>query len=349
VVSIDSDATTLVNDSDSDCGKYRFHGKYLYLTYSQCALTEKAAFVDLFGKLLPEGARFFGGREEHKDGGINYHVVLALDKQVHWADARGRLALADDESGSLNISVLGPRQNVQQFLEDTRSHCEKDGDTFGLRIPLRNEASKEKKRKWDEIGEQSTKRAKLAKIKERFPKTFNRSFNNRKEAVLFEHDNEKPVDSFQMPSFIDQEFRIPPAVLSWEVDNLVKPSSGRPKSLLIVGDSRTGKSRLAQFIAARNGAFSEFDTEWNLDEYRGDQKCAVIHDMKKGFPYWRGVLGCQDRITVHGRYKGTTRLSWGVPSIWVCNDDNDPRLWNKGVKSYVERNCIVIEIRTRLY
>jgi hypothetical protein len=45
----------------------------------------------------------------------------------------------------------------------------------------------ERKRKWEEIGEEPTAKAKLAKVKEHFPKKFYYAFNNIRAAVAHEH------------------------------------------------------------------------------------------------------------------------------------------------------------------
>lgn len=318
-------------DSDGGRPPFSFNGRYLYLTYSQPPVVDKVDFERRFSALLPQGASYFGGRELREDGGLYYHVVVSLGERVHWKDARKILGVGGDGGGSFHIDKLAKGQSVRQFLEDRQACCDRAGDTFGSRISTKSEALKRKKRKSEEVGLQPARKAKLGVAKSG---TLNES--------------ETPSNSFRMPSYIDKEFRIPAAVLAWEKRYLVRPAGGRLKSLLIVGDTRKGKSRMAQFIASRNGAFSEFDTEWNLDEYRDGQRCAVFHDMKPGFKYWKEILGCQESFVAGGRYRAKRCLKWGVPSIWVCGKDIDPRRWRGGA-AFIHDNCIVVEVADKLY
>ena len=335
----------------SKLGGRRIRHRWVFLTYAQCSVSSKEDFEDSFQEMLDRNefdkATFYGCQERHKVEGIHYHVLVNFGWQPNWSfgHARQCLVVEGNECSSLNISIPRPRQNPAQFVENHVKYCEKEGDCFGKRPSLASEKVAERKRRWDEIGEQSSPEKKLKLLKEYFPNDFYKSFTNVKNAIDYEHSGEDNGRPYELPSFVDPaRFRVPDVILRWEVDNLICRQPGRAMSLLIVGDSRTGKSCLAEYIASRYGRFSLFDTEWNLEGYRPGHACAVFHDMKKGFPYWKGVIGCQADITVHGRYERTKRLSWGVPSIIVANYEDDPRTWSQEVATYISKNSVVYEV-----
>jgi hypothetical protein len=294
-------------------------------------------------------ATYYGCREHHETEGIHYHVLLYSGKQLNWSFkfARTRFVVEGNECHSLHIVTPRPKQNLNQFIENHVRYCEKEkgGDCFGERPKFASEKIAERKRKWEEIGSQSSAADKLALLKKYFPPDYYKSFNNVRSAIEFEHQHEDFYEAYERPSYIKPEnFRVPRVIVDWEFENLIAPRPGRRKSLLILGDTRTGKSSLAQHIASQYGVFSEFDTEWDLNGYKQGHMCAVFHDIHKGFRYWKGVFGCQVHVTVHGRYSPTKKLKWDVPSIWVCNYEEDPRNWDEKTCGYIEANAVIYEV-----
>jgi hypothetical protein len=203
-VSAGSPVVEAVDDEvyNSDCKqrqrRFSFNGRYIYVTYPQCTITEKVAFEDAFASLLPEGARYFSGRESRKDGRMHY-VVVALAKRVHRQDARAWLKVPGNECDALNISVVGRWQKVDEFLGRTQACCGKDGDTFGERIL--------KRKRRVGVGDLPTKKTKLEAFKES-PEVLYRSFKNleAREAYDEQQDLQERVarELFQSPPWVDR-------------------------------------------------------------------------------------------------------------------------------------------------
>ncbi|KAJ8063353.1 hypothetical protein OCU04_008581 [Sclerotinia nivalis] len=330
---------------------YEIHSRWVFLTYAQSNVQSKSDFELLFMQMLSRigyDGSYYGCLEHHQDDnpGIHYHVLVHFGKQPSWtlSTARKYLCVEDDgESHSLNIVSRG--QKINNFIENHVSYVEKYGDTFGVRPLVGEGRREEKKRKWEAVSAEKTTVSKLQKVKEEFPDSYYKCFNSIQSAVKYEHRGEDAYEAFELPSYIDtSRFVVPEVILQWEVENLMMPEPGRRKSLLIIGESRTGKSTLAQFIASRYGVFSEFDTEWDLNGFREGQVCAVFHDIQKGFPHWKSVFGCQASVTVHEWYAATRRMRWDVPSIWVCNRDDDPRDWGDAQRRYISGNAVVYEV-----
>ncbi|TGO47518.1 hypothetical protein BCON_0274g00050 [Botryotinia convoluta] len=333
---------------------YEIHSRWVFLTYAQCGLKLKGdfelAFMKRLGRIGYGHGKYYGCLEHHSEekSVIHYHVLVNFGKQPSWTLPAARKFLrveGDRETYSLNIVTPSRGQKINNFIQNHVLYVEKYGDVFGVRPLVGESLREEKKRKWAAVSDEKSVVAKLQKVKDEFPDTFYKCFNSIQSAVKYEHRDDDVSEAFQMPSFVDtSRFVVPDEVLEWEFQNLVCPQGGRRKSLLIVGESRTGKSTLAQYLASRYGVFSEFDTEWNMDAYRKGHVCAVFHDIRKPFPYWKAVFECQPFFTAHGRYASTRELVWNVPSIWVCDREDDPRDWGEAERRCISQNSVVYEI-----
>ena len=73
----------------------------------------------------------------------------------------------------------------------------------------------------------------------------------------------------------------------------------RPKGLMIIGPSRTGKTSLISLL----GDFSYFKNVWNVDNWEGLTSFNVMDDMDagdegKGFPLTISCFGLNLSVTV---------------------------------------------------
>ena len=78
----------------------------------------------------------------------------------------------------------------------------------------------------------------------------------------------------------------------------------------------------------------------------------VVNDVKPamfgyaGKSHWRDVLGGQERFNCRDFQQETRTVEWGLPCVWTCNFDNDPRK-DRGVAEYMSKVSVVVEIRDR--
>lgn len=135
---------------------------------------------------------------------------------------------------------------------------------------------------------------------------------------------------------------------SWAVDNIVEwvPSPGiRPKSLILVGDSRLGKTAWAR----KHGHHIYFNGRWNmskLDSISDDTKYVVWDDLSNWETFdYKQWLGGQWEFEVSGKYRAPKTVSgWGRPSIVCCN-----ALPNHLDNQWVRDNALIVYIRFSLF
>ena len=162
------------------------------------------------------------------------------------------------------------------------------------------------------------------------------------EIGLMSHYEKKPkkyVSVFEKGSFI-----LPMEVECWIDEYVFGDVCLRPKSLILWGPTRLGKTQLARSI----GEHWYMNWDWDVSQVREDVKYGIVDDMDiKKFPYWKPLLGCQEQFTVADKYHKKKQLSFGKPVIWLCNED--PSTW-KGIDlEWIYGNVLVVGVHSKLF
>lgn len=118
----------------------------------------------------------------------------------------------------------------------------------------------------------------------------------------------------------------------------------RPKSLVLIGASRLGKTEWARSL----GRHAFCGGLFNIDQIHEDVKYAVFDDVDINFfPHYKNWFGAQAEFTATDKYRGKKNLIWGKPMIW-CNND-DPRQGKDVDVAWMDANCIFVNIHTPLF
>ena len=124
----------------------------------------------------------------------------------------------------------------------------------------------------------------------------------------------------------------------------------RPKSLVIIGKSQTGKTSCMRSLF--KGNYYQFLID-GFNSWNSDEPCVILDDfnsdIKKFLPTWKCWLGSQTDFTVNPKYGRRRKVSWGHPCIFLNNEDirtvvNDKghSVWTEAEKDYLNKNCIFI-------
>nr|QWY79442.1 MAG: replication-associated protein [Cressdnaviricota sp.] len=134
----------------------------------------------------------------------------------------------------------------------------------------------------------------------------------------------------------------------------------RPKSLILFGPSRTGKTSWARSL----GSHVYFERLFSGKEALGgmlDVEYAVFDDCSiNHMPGWKSWFGAQATVGVRAMYRDAQYMKWGKPIVWCCN--RDPRIdmrvdienershtWFQDDIDWMEANCIFINVLDKLY
>ena len=122
----------------------------------------------------------------------------------------------------------------------------------------------------------------------------------------------------------------------------------RCPSLCLVGRSGLGKTDYVR----RLGDHVYFDGEISCKRRNSDARFMVFDDVPSlrfgNAGHWKQYYGCQKTLGLRDlHFKG--QMIWGRPCIFLCNEDEDPRLDGTLDTDYLLRNCIFVDLKESLY
>lgn len=124
----------------------------------------------------------------------------------------------------------------------------------------------------------------------------------------------------------------------------------RPKGLVLIGASRTGKSSLMATL----GDYVYFKNIWSSDNWEYLPAYTIMDDMDaadegKGlsFSWFKPWFGAQDSITITDKYRPKEDISNGKPLIWLNNFDITETFKSDAAQDYIKRNMVYVNIGNR--
>lgn len=134
-----------------------------------------------------------------------------------------------------------------------------------------------------------------------------------------------------------------PIVEEWVSKYIKNPYEGRPKSLILYGPTRTGKTLFVRSLDDH----AYFPGLFMLEGFEPDKvKYAVFDDIIRGLegiPDFKLWLGGQEEFVVGDKYMRKQRIKWGKPTIFVQN--TDPRhSCTEETATWLEGNCVFAKV-----
>lgn len=127
----------------------------------------------------------------------------------------------------------------------------------------------------------------------------------------------------------------------------------RPKTLILWGPTRTGKSLLARAL----GKHMYHSGKFNINVCTTDVDYAIFDDLKDGFNSpnfdYKAWMGGQNEFTIDGKWMRETKFVWNSkPCIYICN--RDPLEGKEGVVrgvdyDWIRSNSTSIHVATPLH
>jgi hypothetical protein len=141
-----------------------------------------------------------------------------------------------------------------------------------------------------------------------------------------------------IPRYGQAEKSPPPHILS-----ALQP---RPKSLILWGRTRTGKTCWARSL----GRHVHHANTVNMERHTDDIEYAVFDDLGgglRGLDY-KSWLGGQHHFNITDKYMKKKSVTWGKPSIYIANED--PFVTERGVDlDWLSENTICVHIDRPMY
>lgn len=318
--------------------EFRLQAVHLFLTYPQCSIGKDqllSALTVLISASGCEVKHYCIAQEDHEDGSKHAHAYLGLDKKLRM---RGENCLDIVYDG---VTYHGNYQAARK-PKDVIAYCKKDGDFI-------TNVTESSKRKANDIYADALKADGAEEfmriISAEAPRDFVLNYE-RIEALAAKRF--KP----QVPAYsgrtLDEFNNVPVACLDWCLENVFNPQPERPKSLLLYGPTRLGKTEWARAL----GKHVYFNGMFNLDLWDDDAQYAVFDDMDwKFFINWKCWLGAQKDFSCTDKYRRKMNLKWGHPTIWLSNNDplerREDGTYVQGHSetdaAWIRNNCVIVQ------
>jgi len=237
------------------------------------------------------------GVESHADGGTHIH---AYGEWPNKYDTRNERAF-DCDGNHPNIQ---PVRNKSAVI----NYCKKEGNYLSNLIDNGTNA------RYQDLVGTTTETEFWGLVEKKYARDYVLHLDR-----LREFARHKFGACIQQYAGLFQSFRRTDELQGWVESELGNPD--RPKTLWLTGASRLGKTEWARSL----GRHMYFNGSFNLDDWDADATYIVWDDFDwKWLPYRKQFVGAQRQFVVSDKYRKKRSITWGKPSIFVWNDDNDP-------------------------
>ncbi|AEF12629.1 replication initiator protein [Chenopodium leaf curl virus [VEM]] len=335
---------------------FRLQARNIFLTYPKCDIPKDEALLLLqslpWSIVKPIYIRV--AREEHADGFPHLHCLIQLSGKSNIKDARFFDLTHPRRSAGFHPNVQAAKDTnaVKNYITKEGDYCESGQYTVS------GGTKSNKDDVYHNAVNATTAREALDIIKAGDPKTFIVSYHNVKANIerLFHKPPERWVPPFPLSSFT----HVPVDMQSWADDyfgNGVAARPERPISIIVEGDSRTGKTMWARALGPHNYLSGHLD--FNARVYSNEVDYNVIDDVAPQYlklKHWKELLGAQKDWQSNCKYGRPVQIKGGIPSIVLCNPGEGAsykefldKLENTSLKNWTIKNAIFITLTSPLY
>nr|UYS88291.1 Replication associated protein [Tomato yellow leaf curl virus] len=298
---------------------FKINAKNYFLTYPNCSLSKEEALSQLKNLETPTNKKYIKVcREFHENGEPHLHVLIQFEGKFNCKNQRLFDLVSPTRSAHFHPNIQAAKSS-----SDVKSYIDKDGDTL----------------EWGEFqidgrsargGQQSandayaaalnagSKAEALRVIRELAPKDFILQFHNLNSNLdkIFQEPPAPYISPFLSSSFN----QVPEELEVWVSENVMSSAARpwRPNSIVIEGDSRTGKTMWARSLGPHNYLCGHLDLSPKV--YSNDAWYNVIDDVDPHYlKHFKEFMGAQRDWQSNTKYGKPIQIKGGIPTIFLCN------------------------------
>jgi len=302
---------------------FRTRALKFFLTWPQCDITLQQ-LVDHLKSFNPEN--YCGCLEAHADGSPHAHAVLQFKEQLLVTNCN-------------HFDWNGRHANIQACRNLTKSlaYCQKDGafeSTFPESVKL----------SWGDMAVQAESADEYLKLVElNYPRDAALSWQRLQSYAQHKWPSVKAAAVAQLTTGWKP---LPARLQLWMDDEFSRPT--RPKTLFLIGPSRTGKTKWATSF----GKPLYYNSSMNYREWPStdDWTHLVLDDIPGNHIYpWKALIGSQESFVVTQKYLAQKTIKHGKPVIVCSNEDIVAKLDSRELVIWTEVNSVTIVVAAPLY
>nr|WER78681.1 C1 [Tomato yellow leaf curl virus] len=298
---------------------FNIYAKNYFLTYPKCSLSKEEALSQLKPLETPTNIKYIKlCRELHKNEEPHLHVLILFKGKYQCKNQRFFYLGSPTTSPHFPLNIQGAKSS-----SDVKTYMEKDGDfiDFGVfQVDGRSARGGQQSANdaYAEAINSGCKSEALYILKEKAPKDYILQFHNLSSNLdrIFSPPLEVYVSPFLSSSFN----QVPDELEEWVAENVVSSAARpwRPISIVIEGDSRTGKTMWARSLGPHNYLCGHLDLSPKV--YSNDAWYNVIDDVDPHYlKHFKEFMGAQRDWQSNTKYGKPIQIKGGIPTIFLCN------------------------------
>ncbi|QHB15531.1 AC1 [Insect-associated begomovirus 4] len=339
--------------------RFQINQKNYFLTFPKCSLSKEEALQQILKLQTPTNKKYIKiCKELHEDGEPHLHMLLQFEGKFRCTNNRFFDLVSPSRSTHFHPNIQGAKSS-----SDVKSYIDKDGDTLEWgEFQIDGRSSRGGKQTANDSYAKALNAtditAALQILKEEQPKDFVVQYHNLK--ANLENIFKPAVDVYISP-FPNSSFTNVPFVLtSWFECNLGCSAAARPlrpRSIIVEGESRTGKTMWARSLGPHNYISGHLD--FSFKTYKDDVLYNVIDDVEPHYlklKHWKQLLGAQREWQTNLKYGKPRVVKGGIPSIILCNpgegssyDTYLRKPENEALRSWTIQNSEIANITSPLF
>nr|QCQ28886.1 replication associated protein [Papaya leaf curl Guandong virus] len=313
--------------------RFKIQAKNYFITYPKCSLTKEEALSQIQNIQTPTNKKYIKiCRELHEDGSPHLHVLIQFEGKFVCTNNRFFDLVSPTRSAHFHPNIQGAKSS-----SDVKSYIDKDGDTMEWgEFQIDGRSARGGQQSANDTAAKALKsgsaEAALAIIREELPKDFIFQYHNIKNNLdrIFAPPLEVFISPFPSSSF-DQ---VPEELEEWAAENVVSAAARpwRPKSIVIEGESRTGKTMWARSLGPHNYLCGHLDLSPKV--YSNDAWYNIIDDVDPHYlKHFKEFMGAQRDWQSNTKYGKPIQIKGGIPTIFLCNPGP-----NSSYKEYLDED-----------
>nr|AMW86968.1 replication associated protein [Sida golden yellow vein virus] len=339
--------------------RFKINAKNFFLTYADCSLNKEEALSQLQKLNTPVNQKFIKiCREFHKNGNPHLHVLIQFEGKYQCTNNRFFDLVSPTRSAHFHPNIQRAKSS-----SDVKSYINKDGDTlewgeFQIDGRSARGGCQTANDTYAKALNASSAEEALQIIKEEQPQHFFLQHHNlvANAQRIFSKAPEPWVPPFPLSSFT----AVPDEMQEWSDSYFGRGAAARPErpvSLIVEGDSRTGKTMWARSLGPHNYLSGHLD--FNARVFSNEVEYNVIDDVAPQYlklKHWKELLGAQKDWQSNCKYGKPVQIKGGIPSIVLCNPGEGAsykdflnKEENTSLRNWTIKNAIFITLTAPLY
>nr|QBO66564.1 replication associated protein [Duranta leaf curl virus] len=336
--------------------QFQVKAQNIFLTYPKWPIP-KEQMLELLKYISCSSNKLFirVSQEKHEDGSLHFHALIQFKGKFQFRNNRHFDLTHPNTSTQFHPNIQGAKSS-----SDVKSYIEKDGDYIDWgQFQIDGRSARGGQQTANDVAAKALNagpaEAALAIIREKLPKDYVLQFHNLNSNLdrIFTPPIEVYVSPFSSSSF-DQ---VPEAIEEWASENVVGAAARpmRPISIVIEGDSRTGKTMWARSLGPHNYLCGHLNLSPKV--YSNDAWYNVIDDVDPHYlKHFKEFMGAQRDWQSNTKYGKPVQIKGGIPTIFLCNPgpnssykeflDEDK---NSALKAWAIKNAEFITLTEPLY